>query len=105
MKNTQPYIIAGMTIIIVVLCWFLYSANSSVDIYKKQIEISKLNEEKIIVIEAIDSELNDLSKLSKETVIKSNSIIKKITHEQPKISDTTGIYMLEYIRNYRPNKD
>ena len=105
MNKTQSYIIAGMTILIVVLCWFLYSANSSVNIYKQQIELQKLNQDKIIVLETIDSELNDLSKLSKETVIKSNSIIKKITHEEPKISDTTGIYMLEYIRNYRPNKN
>jgi len=103
MKNIQPYIIAGMTIIIVVLCWFLYSANSSVDIYKKQIELSKLNEEKIIVIEAIGSELNDLSKLSSDNVKKSDSIIKKIKHETPKINDTTDSYMLQYIRHYRPN--
>lgn len=105
MKNIQSYIIAGMTILIVVLFWFLYSANSKVDIYKQQIELQKLNQDKIIVLERIDSELNDLSKLSKESVIKSNSIIKKITHEQPKINDTTGVYMLEYIRNYSPKTD
>lgn len=105
MKINQSYIIAGMTILIVVLCWFLYSTNSSVDVYKNQTELQKLNQDKTIIIKKIDSELNDLSKLSKETVIKSNLIIKKITHEQPKISDTTGAYMLEYIRGYRPNKD
>lgn len=105
MKNIQSYIIAGMTILIVVLFWFLYSANSSVDIYKQQAELEKLNNEKIIVLEKIDSKLNDLSKLSTETVKKSKKIIKKITHETPKISDTTNMYMLEYISSFRPKTD
>ena len=102
MKNYQPYIIAGMTILIVVLCWFIYSMNSSIDIYKEQIELSRLKNEKTVVIQELNSELNDLSKLSTNSVVKSKTILKSIQHEQPKISDTTGIYMLEYIRNYRP---
>jgi hypothetical protein len=104
MKNIQPYIIAGMTILIVVLYWYVYSINSDIDIYKKQIELSKLKTDKKMVIHEIDSELNDLSKLSTTTVVKSKSILKKITHEIPKISDTTGVYMLEYVRNYRPKQ-
>tara|TARA_R110000782_G_scaffold38057_1_gene89668 strand:+ start:224 stop:535 length:312 start_codon:yes stop_codon:yes gene_type:complete len=102
MKNIQSYIIAGMTILIVVLFWFLNSANSKVDQYKEQIELSKLKEGKTVIFNSLNSQLNDLSKLSSETVIKSNKIIKKITHETTKISDTTDVYMLEYVRNYRP---
>lgn len=101
MKNYQPYIIAGMTILIVVLCWFIYSMNSSIDIYKEKIELSSLKNDKTIVIQELNSELNDLSKLSTNSVVKSKTILKSIQNEEPKISDTTGSYMLEYIRNYR----
>jgi len=102
MNKTQSYIISGMTILIVVLCYFLYSMNSSIDIYKQEIELSRLNEAKSMTQDKVNSELNDLSKQSTESVKKAKSIIKKITYETPKINDTTGIYMLEYVRNYRP---
>jgi len=102
MNKTQSYIIAGMSILIVVLCYFLYSMNSSIDIYKQEIKLSRLNEAKSMTQDNVNSELNDLSKQSTESVKKAKSIIKKITHETPKINDTTGIYMLEYVRNYRP---
>lgn len=102
MKNIQSYIIAGMTITIVVLCWFLYSVNSTVYIYKKEIELQKLNKYKEISIKKIDSEIKDLSKLSTETVEKANSIIKNIKHETPIVKDTTDTYMYEYIVNYSP---
>jgi len=102
MNKTQSYIIAGMTILIVVLCWFLYSANSSIDVYRQEIELSRLNEAKSMTQDNVNSELNDLSKQSTESVKKAKLIIKKITYETPKISDTTGVYMLEYVRNFRP---
>lgn len=102
MKKIQPYIIAGMTIIIVVLCYFLYSANSSVDIYKKQIELEKLENSKKTVQEKTSTVISELSEKSTKSVKTGNSLIKKLKHEAPKINDTTGIYMLEYIRNYRP---
>jgi len=101
-KNTQPYIIAGMTIIIVVLAFYVYSMNSDVEIYKKQIELSKLENDKKQVQKQASTVISELSKKSTQTVKKGNLIIKKVTYETPKISDTTGIYMLEYIRNYRP---
>jgi len=102
MNKTQSYIIAGMTILIVVLCYFLYSMNSSIDVYKQEIELSRLNEAKSMTQDNVNSELNDLSKQSTESVKKAKSIIKKNTYETPKISDTTGVYMLEYVRNFRP---
>jgi len=104
MKNIQPYIIAGIAIIIVVLFWFLYSATSSVEVYKKQIELSKLENDKKQVQKQTLTVISELSKKSTQTVKNGNLIIKKITYETPKISDTTGIYMLEYVRNYRPSK-
>lgn len=102
MKNIQSYIIAGMTILIVVLCWFLYSANLSVEIYKEQIELSKLKTDKKIVQKQTDSVITELSVKSTKTVEKSNLLIKKLNNEILKIRDTTDLYMLEYIRNYRP---
>jgi len=102
MNKTQSYIIAGMTILIVVLFWYIYSINSSIDIYKQEIELSRLNEAKSMTQDNVNSELNDLSKQSTELVKKSKSIIKKITYETPRINDTTGVYMLEYVRNFRP---
>jgi len=102
MNKTQSYIIAGMTILIVVLFWYIYSMNSSIDIYKQEIELSRLNEAKSMTRDNVNSELNDLSKQSTESVKKAKSIIKKITYETPKINDTTGVYMLEYVRNFRP---
>lgn len=105
MKNIQTYIIAGMTIIIVVLCWFLYSTNSSVEIQKEQIELSKLKTDKKAVQKQTDSVITELSKKSTKTVDKSNLLIKKITHNEPKIQDTTDAYMYEYISNFRPKQD
>jgi len=102
MNKTQSYIIAGMTILIVVLFWYIYSMNSSIDIYKQEIELSRLNEAKSMTQDNVNSELNDLSKQSTESVQKAKLIIKKITYETPKINDTTGVYMLEYVRNFRP---
>lgn len=102
MKNIQPCIIAGMTILIVVLSWYIYSMNSSIELYKQEIELSKLNEHKSNVQEDINSEMNHLSEKSTESVRRAKLIIKKIKHETPKINDTTGVYMLEYVRNYRP---
>ena len=102
MKNIQSYIIAGMTILIVVLCCFLYSANSSVEIYKEQIELSKLKTDKKTVQIQTDSVITELSGKSTKTVEKSNLLIKKLNNEILKIRDTTDLYMLEYVRNYRP---
>jgi len=101
-KNIQPYIIAGMTITIVVLCFFLYSANSSVEVYKKQIELSKLENSKKTVQKQSEAVISEISEKSTKTVKNGNLLIKKLKYETPKISDTTGVYMLEYIRNYRP---
>lgn len=102
MKNIQSYIIAGMTILIVVLCWFLYSANLSVEIYKEQIELSKLKTDKKIVQKQTDSVITELSIKSTKTVEKSNLLIKKLNNEILKIRDTTDLYMLEYVKNYCP---
>lgn len=102
MKNIQPYIIAGMTILIVVLFWRLYSMNSTVEEYKEAIELSKLKTAKKSVQKQTYTVITDLIEKSESGVKKSNSIIKKITYEIPKIADTTDYYMLEYIKNYRP---
>jgi len=102
MKKIQSYIIAGMTILIVVLCCFLYSANSDVEIYKEQIKLSKLKTDKKTVQKQTDSVITELSSKSTKTVEKSNLLIKKLNNEILKIRDTTDMYMLEYIRNYRP---
>lgn len=102
MKNIQSYIIVGMTILIVVLCCFLYSANSTVDIYKEQIELSKLKNDKKTIQKQTDSVITELSGKSTKTVEKSNLLIKKLNNEILKIRDTTDLYMLEYVRNYRP---
>jgi predicted Holliday junction resolvase-like endonuclease len=105
MKKIQSYIIAGMTILIVVLAFYVYSMNSSVEQYKQEIELLKLKDEKTTVQQQTTTIIDDLSIKSRETVKKSDSIIKTITYEIPKISDTTDIYMLEYIRDFRPKTD
>ena len=105
MKNIQTYIIAGMTILIVVLAFYVYSMNSSVEQYKQEIELLRLKTEKTTVSEQTTTVIDDLFIKSRETVKKSDSIIKKIKHEIPKISDTTDNYMVEYIRDYRPKQD
>jgi len=102
MKNIQPFIIAGMTIIIVVLFLFLYSSNTDVKIYKEQLELSKLKNSKESVKKQTESVILEIQDKSTKSVEKSNLLIKKITHEKIKISDTTGVYMLDFIRNYRP---
>jgi predicted Holliday junction resolvase-like endonuclease len=105
MKKIQPYIIAGMTILIVVLAFYVYSINSSVKKYKQEIELFRLKSEKTTTQEQITTVIDNLSIKSRETVKKSDSIIKKIKHEIPKISDTTDNYMLQYIRDFRPKQD
>jgi predicted Holliday junction resolvase-like endonuclease len=105
MKNIQSYIIAGMTIIIVVLAFYVYSMNSSVEQYKQEIELLRLKDEKTTVQQQTTTVIDDMSITSRETVKKSDSIIKNIKHEIPKISDTTDNYMVEYIRDFRPKED
>ena len=79
--------------------------NSSVDIYKQEIELSRLNDAKLTTQNDINSELNDLSRKSTESVSRSKSIIKKTKHETPKIMDTTDYHMLQYINDFRPKQD
>ena len=105
MKNIQQYIIAGMTILIVVLAFYVYSMNSSVEQYKQEIELLRLKGEKITVQERTITVIEDLSTTSRGTVKKSDSIIKKIKHEKPIIVDTTDNYMYQYISTYRPKQD
>ena len=105
MKNIQSYIISGMTILIVVLSFYVYSMNSSVEQYKQEIELLRLKDEKTTVQHRTTTAIDDLSIKSRETVKKSDSIIKTIKHEIPKISDTTDNYMVEYIRDFRPKQD
>jgi hypothetical protein len=105
MKNIQPLIIAGLTIIIVGLAFYVYSMNSSIDLYKQEIEILRLKDEKVLVHENINNEIDDLLNGSEISVRKSDSIIKNIKHEIPKISDTNHVIMVEYIRNFRPKQD
>jgi len=105
MKNIQPYIIAGMTILIVVLAFYVYSMNSSVEQYKQEIELLRLKDEKTTIQQQTKTVIDDLSIKSNETVKKSDSIIKTIKHEIPKISDTTDNYMVQYIRDFRPKQD
>ena len=105
MKNIQTYIIAGMIILIIVLAFYVYSMNSSVEQYKKEIELSRLKKEEKSNQNSIENEITTISDKSSETVKKSDSIIKTIKHEIPKISDTTDNYMVEYIREFRPKTD
>jgi hypothetical protein len=105
MKNIQSYIIAGMTILIVVLAFYVYSMNSSVEQYKQELEILKLKDEKTEVKRKTEFIITDISEISSRSVKKSDSIIKIIKHEIPKISDTTDNYMVQYIRNFRPKQD
>lgn len=105
MKINQNYIIAGMAIIIAVLCFFLHDLNSSVKIYKEEIKLEQTKKSKQETQDKINQEIKNISDKSTKTVSKSDSIIKKITHEKVKINDTTDLYMLEYIQNYSPNKD
>jgi len=105
MKNIQPYIIAGMTILIVVLSFCINSMNSDIKIYKQEIELSKLKTDKKSVQKQTDSVISDISVKSTNTVKKSKSLIQKITHETPKIKDTTDIYMYQYISSFRPKTD
>jgi len=101
-KNIQPYIILCLAIIIVGLSWYVYSMNSDIDIYKKQIELSKLKTDKKSNSDTLKNTIKNLSKNSTKAVEKSKKLLKKITYEKPIIIDTTSVYMLEYIRNYRP---
>lgn len=105
MKNIQLYIIAGMTILIVVLAFYVYSMNSSVEQYKQEIELLRLKTESKSVKQQTKTVIDNLSIISRKTVKKSDSIIKTIKHETPKISDTTDNYMVKYIRDFRPKKD
>jgi len=105
MKNIQTLIIAGLTIIIVGLAFYVYSMNSSVEQYKQEIEILRLKDKKTTVQKQTATIIDDLSIKSRETVKKSDSIIKTIKHEIPKISDTTDSYMVQYIRDFRPKQD
>ena len=105
MKNIQQLIIVGLTVIIVGLAFYVYSMNSSIDLYKQEIEILRLNDEKVLVQENINNEIDDLLNGSEISVRKSDSIIKKIKHEIPKISDTSHYNMVEYVRHFRPKQD
>ena len=105
MKNIQKYIIAGMTILILVLAFYVYSMNSSIEQYKQEIEILRLKDEKAEVERKTEFIITDISEISSISVKKSDSIIKIIKHEIPKIIDTTDNYMVQYIRNFRPKQD
>jgi len=102
-KNIQPYIILCLTIIIVGLSWYVYSMNLDIDIYKKQIELSKLKTAKKSNSDTLAKTIENLSNNSTKAVEKSKKLLKKITYEKPVIIDTSGVYMLEYVRNYRPD--
>jgi len=91
--------------LIVVLAFYVYSMNSSVEQYKQEIELLRLKEEKKVKIIDTGIIIEAISIKSRNTVKKSDSIIKKITHETPKISDTTDNYMVQYIRDFRPKQD
>ena len=104
MKNKQPYIIAGMAILIVVLCFFLYNSGTNAKIYEEKIQLKELINQKKSIEKQTDSTFIELSKNSSKSVEESKLIINKIKHEIPKIKDTTDIYMYQYIINYRPKR-
>lgn len=79
--------------------------NSDIKIYKQEIELSKLKIDKKSVQKQTDFVISDISVKSTESVKKSKSLIQKITHETPKIQDTTDIYMYEYVSSFRPKTD
>ena len=104
MKNKQSYIIAGMTILIVVLCFFLYNSGTNAKIYEEKIQLKELINQKKSIEKQTDSVSINLLKNSEKSVIQSKLIINKIKHETPKVKDTTDIYMYQYIINYRPKR-
>ena len=101
-NNFQNYIIAGMTIIIVVLAFYVYDLSNKINENNQSSKLTDLKKSKIEVKKETDEVINSISSKSSETVKKSNLIIKKINHEVPKIIDTTDARMLEFIRGYRP---
>lgn len=101
-NNFQNYIIAGMTIIIVVLAFYVYNLSNKINENDQSGKLTNLKKSKIEAKKETDEVINSISSKSSETVKKSNLIIKKINHETPKIIDTTDARMLEFIRWYRP---
>ena len=103
--NYQNLIIGGMAIIIVVLFWRINTINTNFKVFKESQELQ--NTEMLLTIKKnqLQSELNDLSNLSKKSVKDAEKIIielKNTNNEKPKIKTESQKVMLEFISTYKP---